>query len=358
MNITNNVTGSGGPQRVEEAPWSRHFRIVVFVLITLASLFGNSVICKTSWEFPTRKPLSYHLVTNLAAAGLVSTVFLTFTFSYQLHGEWRFGPPMCSFMIPMQATAMFVVTNTLAVIAAYRFVFIVFQPSRRIVTRNKIILLLCVLWLYAVAVAVPLFVFQEEVIHRTGKLQCILSPFRGSETYNVFRFVLGFGVPYLFMLVSYGAVACKLRTHIKRSKEEEALEMAEVGQTVLTCIDHENDSAKMRSSSMAPTPQLLNRRRSTRDVVELEHDLLRMIYAIIISFVLCYLPYQIHYLVAHFGLYSRLPDSWRPYFFNPYFAAYAFLLTALPSALHPVFYGTMNKFYARSFSRLVLCRKD
>ena len=94
-----------------------------------------------------------------------------------------------------------------------------------------------------------------------------------------------------------------------------------------------------------------NRRDSKPENTDPEKDLLKMIFMLIIIYVVCYFPYQAHYV------WERVRNITAYQFrYHQLFIDYNFILICLPSALHPLCYGTMNSFFAKAFSKIILCR--
>ena len=54
-----------GVEQYKETTGLRIVRLTLFSMIILASLIGNSVICKAVWSMSFRKPFSYHLQLSL-----------------------------------------------------------------------------------------------------------------------------------------------------------------------------------------------------------------------------------------------------------------------------------------------------
>ena len=88
-----------------------------------------------------------------------------------------------------------------------------------------------------------------------------------------------------------------------------------------------------------------------KTALELENDLLRMVYALVLVFVVCYIPYQIQFLLMEFSVKAFMYWPHR-YIID----RLVYTLTCLPSALHPVFYGMMSQFYRKAFIRMIACR--
>lgn len=81
-----------------------------------------------------------------------------------------------------------------------------------------------------------------------------------------------------------------------------------------------------------------------------ENHLLRMIFIIILIFVVCYSPYQGMFLWEYFG---RV-NSWK-FSYHKLLRDYLFIVKCLP--VHPICYGAMNSIFARAFSRIFGCRR-
>ena len=84
---------------------------------------------------------------------------------------------------------------------------------------------------------------------------------------------------------------------------------------------------RQRTSMMNET----NRRGSRPESTELEKDLLKMIFVIIIVFAVCYFPYQAHFVWAR--IYNIDAYQFR---YHDLMSKYIFILICLPGALHPL----------------------
>ena len=126
MNITNFTNSStshlqrGTPfdGRTADHPEPHVLRVLsllLFSVIILASLIGNTLVLKAVIELPSRcKPFTYHLVANLAVAEIVSSVCQPFAITYQEMYSWVFGGFSCKLLIPLQVLAVIVVTSDMA----------------------------------------------------------------------------------------------------------------------------------------------------------------------------------------------------------------------------------------------------
>ena len=77
----------------------------------------------------------------------------------------------------------------------------------------------------------------------------------------------------------------------------------------------------------------------------------RFQYDMAVIFVVCYIPYQLQFLMVEFNV--KAFNFW-PHRYT--FSRIVSTLTCLPSALHPIFYGMMSTFYRKAFIKIFSCR--
>jgi hypothetical protein len=150
------------------------------------------------------------------------------------------------------------------------------------------------------------------------------------------------------IIIAYGIAMYKIRFHgvvlISYQMEEDH---------TVTSVEEINLQDLRPNTQQPIRPTNATAQQNTPETVNinyLEADLFRMFYAIILIFIVCYFPYQVFIILEYFGILS-----WRWRYFNVV-RKYAFVLTCFPSALHPLCYGLMTKFYAKAFSKLILCK--
>ena len=350
-NITNSTEPSsiGANTLVEQYEESKAlyiFRLTLFSVIISASIIGNLVVCYAVCTIPSRKPLSYYLVANMAFAEILSSVCLAVMFaSWQNPTDVVLQEAAC-ILNPLQVIALLVVIYSLAAIAFYRYRFIV-NPLPRTPSSVKTITILTIsgLWLLSFAIACPYFFGLR---FRNGN--CEELPVVNNRSYVAIRFILNYALPYVIMLASYGAVAWNLRRRIVQIKRRNRDSIVTSSCGVETELQELRDGARMEERRSVLLEQN-NRRDSKPENTDPEKDLLKMIFMLIIIFVTCYFPYQAHYV------WERVCNITAYQFrYHQLFIDYNFILICLPSALHPLCYGTMNSFFAKAFSKIILCR--
>ena len=105
-----------------------------------------------------------------------------------------------------------------------------------------------------------------------------------------------------------------------------------------------------RNEEMFCSNRIMNGRDSKPENTDPVKDLLKMIFMLIIIYVVCYFPYQAHYV------WERVCNiTVRQFRYHQLFMDYNFILICVPIALHPLCYGAMNSFFAKAFSKITLC---
>lgn len=340
-----------GVEQYVESSGLRVFRLALFSLIILASLIGNSMVCYAVWSMPYRKPLTYYLVANMAFAEILSSVCLPVMLANQ--EDYELAVEASCILNPLQVLAILVVIYSMAAIACYRYRVMVEPNPRGPSSKLKLLTILGV-WLVSLAISFPLFIglrYQDGI--------CNELTVASNDIYVLTKFILNFAVPYMMMLASYGAVAWNLRKRIAKKTIE-----ARNSMVPSSCVVETDDQIELHDALVNEVRRFReieqqtsesnerNRRGSKPDSTDLEKDLLKMIFLIITIFVVCYFPYQAYFLWAR--IYNI--NSWQ-FRYHYLMDKYIFILTCLPSALHPLCYGTMSRFYAKAFSKIILCRK-
>ncbi|XP_032238515.1 D(1A) dopamine receptor [Nematostella vectensis] len=340
---------------------SNVFRLTLFSLVILASLIGNCAVVKAIRELPDmRKPLTYYLVTNMAVAELLGSLCLPFLQIYDELKTWIFGSFMCRLVNSLLLLSYFVIPWSLAIIAILRFrVMLTRRIANVHLSCRRLRVMMAIVWLAGVSISLLTFILETQVksVYDDVSYWCI-ELFPGETLDNhpsprlrhfyLTRSLLNFFIPGAIMVIAYGGVASKLKRHIKRNHSREEISMQT--SSVLGVTGSGGNSNDTVLIVVSPPPEDGNT--GMKDLKKMEHDLLRMIYMIVVIYIGCYIPYQVFFMLEYFRA-----TSWMTWSHFTITRKYAYLLTCFPSALHPICYGTMCKFYANMFSKLILCKK-
>ena len=380
-NETANITSGVSNFFVPEPEALRLTRTTLFGLTAALSLIGNYVVCRAVWRQPGTKPFAHFLISNLAFAELLSTVCLVFTFhAYEPPWSWKLGYFMCKTLEPLQIACLLVITTTLAIIAIYRCLLMV-RPLTVRPSPAKRYAFVIFTWMGSLGMSVPASFFRVVITYEnnceTNYCHEIFPEGFDNyqDAYSIVLFVVNFVVPLFVMIPSYALVSKKIKEHLIVLRRLQGARANTLSMTPshlasirvtkeaqrTTCENYnkveENKINQRHGARNATYPDIMadtgqnKPADNNRDVFERENDVLKMVFTIVFIFAVCYIPYQVQFLMQEFGVKEFL--KW-PHRFT--FARLVFSLTCLPSALHPICYGIMSTFYRKAFTRIIACR--
>lgn len=349
----------------------RTFRCVLIAIVLFASLFGNSMVIRAILG-KRYKPFVYCLVTNLAVGELVSTVCIPFVVAYLEINTWIFGDFLCHLIIPLKNVANTVVTTTIAVISVRRYQVVTGIGLNFPRTRKGGWLVIACIWGYAFAVCSPMFIYYQKTTVYSNKVAYCLAIYPDTKTffggisrrYSIAKIVLGYGIQVLIMIVAYGAVILNLKKQIHsiiknaRPRIDSTLSNTRITEYNL---DAHRTSSPPSFHQMVPLQQIIakaqlqeeqQKSRSKPEVdilLDQEGDLTRMFYIIVVVFIIFYLPSNIFFILEISNSFKVFPSM---FVVRKWLA----LLSYLTFPLHPLCYGTMSRFYAKAFRKLILCK--
>ncbi|CAJ1078801.1 C-X-C chemokine receptor type 1 [Xyrichtys novacula] len=220
--------------------------IVVFVL----SLVGNSVVVYVVCYMKKGKSSTDIYLMHLAIADLLFTLTLPFWAVYT-HSGWIFGTFTCKLLSGFQEASVYSGVFLLACISVERHFAIVRATRAMSPYRLLVKVVCCVVWLVAGVLSLPVAIQRESwLATEHGEYICYENP-KGESSHKwrvsirILRHTVGFFLPLLVMAVCYGW-------------------------TMLTLCHARNQQ---------------------------KHKAMRVILAVVLAFVLCWLPYNVTVLI-------------------------------------------------------------
>lgn len=161
---------------------------------------------------------------NLAVADFLFTFFLMFNIIYQSrHFDWPFGDFLCKLGSLVTVLNMFASTFLLAAISVDRCLstwVVVWARTKRTLFKAKLSCLL--IWLASVACSIPLVIFRKTKFNASKQQTICAADFpNGLATYKrlvVYRFVVGFLLPFIIIFASYLAIGVRVRRLQRNNK--------------------------------------------------------------------------------------------------------------------------------------------
>ncbi|XP_051966389.1 chemerin-like receptor 1 [Xyrauchen texanus] len=190
--------------------------IFIHCIICVLGVVGNGLVIYVT-GFRMKKTVNTIWFLNLAIADFIFTFFLIFNIIYECRNfDWPFGDVMCKLSSLVTVLNMFSSTFLLAAISLDRCLstwLVVWARTKRTVLKVKIFCLF--LWIVSVACSLPLAIFRQTVFDdKKQKTTCLNKYPNGLQTYKslvMFRFVVGFLLPFILIFASYLAIGVRVQ---------------------------------------------------------------------------------------------------------------------------------------------------
>ncbi|EDO48039.1 predicted protein [Nematostella vectensis] len=309
IDLDQNTTGLYFTPHYQESIPVKGILLGVFAATILGSLVGNIAVIRATCGM-ARTPVTYILVMNMAVAELVYTLSMSLSVIYLELEYWPYGVFMCKVIFPVQVIAKFVITTSIAAISVRRYQMI---TGRSLRAPSKTCLRLTILgfWGLGLAVSIPLLIVLELVIYPPNPHSYCVDYFPGTQLeqatsamqYSLARFILGFVVPIVVMMISYGAVAVSLKQSISRQRLSrtriDSLTPSVNTRLSTHSMDLVGPNGQRSLTVTSPTADMESQPQEPNQLIKHEKDLIRMFYIIIFVFVLFYFPYQIYFMIEN-----------------------------------------------------------
>ncbi|KAL7391911.1 hypothetical protein ABVT39_016588 [Epinephelus coioides] len=189
--------------------------LVASVVIFLLGFCGNGLVIWIS-GFKMKRTVNTTWYLSLAISDFVFCVFLPFSITNMVMEEWIFGVFMCKFAPSIMFLNMFSSIFLLVVISIDRCVSVMFPvwaQNHRTVNKASVVVFMC--WLLAIGLSIPSIIFRNVSSH-LGRTICYNNYTLHQNSHTIVavsRFLAGFVVPFVVIIVCYSIIILKLRTN-------------------------------------------------------------------------------------------------------------------------------------------------
>ncbi|XP_034084140.1 C3a anaphylatoxin chemotactic receptor-like [Gymnodraco acuticeps] len=193
--------------------------LVIYCLIFAFGTIGNSLVIYVTGCRMKRTVNSVWFL-NLALADFLFSTFLIFTIiSISQGNHWMFGLVLCklkTFVIVVNMFASIFLLTAISVDRCFSIWFVVWAQNKRTVGKARIIC--AVIWITAGVCSAPYAHFREVWPHGE-KIMCYAISNTRQQILDIFRFVMGFLIPFLVICVSYVAIVVRAG-HLKKPRKQ------------------------------------------------------------------------------------------------------------------------------------------
>ena len=289
---------------------------VAYCLILVVSLVGNSFIAIIVYKTQIlRKPINF-FITNMAMSDLLYTVFLFPWNLTKLHANsllisGPLGEVLCKLVPFLTHVSSRVSILSLVLIAVDRFRAVVFPLRYPFISSKLCHFFIAVIWIVAMAICTP-FLIANKLVEYPGQLACLTLWNEAFEDpashrrYLLSVIVVFFYIPIAILAVLYSIILIKLKS--KKTPGEQTFNAEQ------------------------------QRARRNRNV-------LKMAIAIVLAFVLCWVPLSIVKFFSGDGFSCRISVYW----------SIALFTARINSAINPCICFIFSENYRRGLKRLLKC---
>lgn len=214
VNDTENISTTAGiPKFSNSHSPLTHGLVVVNIIISILGLGGNSLViwicgCKMKRTVVTT------WYTSLAISDFLFSAFLPLEVFYMITSHWPFGPVLCKLTSSALFLNMYSSVFLLVLISADRCLiasFPVWSHNHRTVQKASGVVVL--MWVLSALLTLPSLIFRQVTVHGTV-MQCFTN-YAAHSNHNAVvltRFICGFLIPFLIILVCCSVLGMKLRS--------------------------------------------------------------------------------------------------------------------------------------------------
>jgi hypothetical protein len=328
------------PNLDREPQFSVIVRYILFGIIMLVSLVGNTAVIFVTYRNRQMRTFAYFLIANLALADVAGTFFLPLILIYVHNSKWVFGEVMCKIANPSVTVFGVVTSNTLVAIACDRFRALIF-PFKLKPSTSETRLIIALIWMLAILVTLPSY-GSRTVTLEGFCLEIYTSDIEKQDLYvkiyTTFMFLINNLIPLLVILMLYIKITMALK-HI----------------TLFPQSLHMNRPSSLGQDSPAGSPRnsVVLRNANVASATKrqiMERKFIRMLLGVVLIFFFCYVPFQLFFFIWAYHDLTQITDNNKTLYYANH---YLHILMWLPTALNPICYAALNERYAKCFKRLL-----
>ncbi|EDV91786.1 G-protein coupled receptor moody [Drosophila grimshawi] len=362
------------------------FAAVMTFLIMIVGIFGNFLTVVALLKCPKVRNVAAAFIISLCIADLLfCALVLPFQGLRFVQGTWRHGQVLCRLIPFIQYGNIGVSLLCIAMITINRYVMITHHGIyARIYKRHWIAVMIAACWLVSYGMQLPTLMGAWGRFGYDARLQTcsIMSDSHGHSSKTTL-FITAFVIPCLVIIACYAKifwVVHKSEQRLKRhAKKQNSIpnNLRGVAATTTTTaaaaagLDNQSmqsnpnpaansrvssDSSSSYSSDVAVPPELNpskqqqqqqqpTRVKDQREVRAKRNEwrITKMVLAIFLSFVICYLPITI----------VKVADK---HVEHPSLHIFSYIMLYLSACINPIIYVIMNKQYRKAYKTVVLCQ--
>ncbi|XP_066996206.2 tachykinin-like peptides receptor 99D [Anabrus simplex] len=298
-------------------PWWRQLIwTILFAGMVIVASGGNLIVIWIVMAHKRMRTVTNYFLVNLSVAdAMVSTLNVTFNYTYMLNSDWPFGKTYCKITQFVAVLSICASVFTLMAISIDRYMAIISPLRPRMGRRTTLIVVVCI-WMLGSTLSLPMIAFYTtdgmELAEGDVRIVCYSEWPDGPSPHSYYEYVYN----VVFMVVTYFLpIGSMTFTYLRVGVELWG------SQSIGECTQRQMENI-----------------RSKRRVV-------KMMVVVVLIFVVCWAPFHIYFIVV--SLYPQINQS--PYIQEVYLGIY--WLAMSNSMYNPIIYFWMNSRFRRGFKQ-------
>uniref|UniRef100_A0A182NQC4 G-protein coupled receptors family 1 profile domain-containing protein n=1 Tax=Anopheles dirus TaxID=7168 RepID=A0A182NQC4_9DIPT len=335
------------------------FAATATITIMITGIFGNLLTIVALLRCPKVRNVAAAFIISLCIADcLFCIIVLPFNAIRFIEGTWNLGDTLCTLITFMQYGSVGVSLLCITMISINRYIMIAhYSIYPKVYKTSWIMVMIITCWLFSYGFQLPtLFGVWGKFGYNHQLGTCSILPDAEGRSSKTTMFIVAFLIPCIIIVVCYSRIFCVVHKSDKRMKNH-SKSQSNIPNNLRSAGDPasplsagsssaaNNNSISYTASSSAVKVAGARTANDTRDAKARRNEwrITKMVLAIFLSFVMCYLPITI----------SKIVDKNVSV---PVLHIIGYIMLYLSACINPIIYVIMNKQYRQAYKTVIFCK--
>ncbi|XP_053671440.1 G-protein coupled receptor moody [Anopheles nili] len=336
------------------------FAATATMMIMITGILGNLLTIVALLRCPKVRNVAAAFIISLCIADcLFCLIVLPFNFVRFIQGTSNLRKTLCTLVTFMQYGSVGVSLLCITMISINRYIMIAhYSIYPKVYKTSWIIVMIVACWLFSYGFQLPtLFGVWGKFGYNPQLGSCSILPDDEGRSSKTAMFIIAFIIPCIIIVVCYSRIFCVVHKSDKRMKNH-SKSQCNIPNNLRSAVDpaaplsggssssaNNNSISYTASSSAVKVAGTRPGPNDTRDAKAKRNEwrITKMVLAIFLSFVMCYLPITI----------SKIVDKNVSL---PPLHIFGYIMLYLSACINPIIYVIMNKQYRQAYKTVIFCR--
>ncbi|XP_061497903.1 G-protein coupled receptor moody isoform X1 [Anopheles gambiae] len=336
------------------------FAAVATITIMVTGIVGNLLTIVALLRCPKVRNVAAAFIISLCIADcLFCIIVLPFNAMRFIQGTWMHGETLCTLITFMQYGSVGVSLLCITMISINRYIMIAhYSIYPKVYKTSWIMVMIVACWLFSYGFQLPtLFGVWGKFGYNHQLGTCSILPDDEGRSSKTAMFIIAFIIPCMIIVICYSRIFCVVHKSDKRMKNH-SKSQCNIPNNLRSAADpasplsagssssaNNNSISYTASSSAVKVAGAARTAADARDAKARRNEwrITKMVLAIFLSFVMCYLPITI----------SKIVDKNVSV---PVLHIIGYIMLYLSACINPIIYVIMNKQYRQAYKTVIFCK--